>query len=261
MKGLTLYTTRFLMAIMCLGVFYSCSSSRVALDGTVNSKLSAKAVIKNHYKNQPDFKTLSGRMRITYQDGDATQSVNVSLRMEKDKVIWISAPLGVVKAYITPNKVSFYNKLENEYFDGDYSYFSDLLGTTLDFEKIQNLLLGQALYDLTEDKYELSPTPGSYLLRPGTDRGTLKTEYSMEPKFFMLAFQQIAQPMEGRLLQVSYKNYQEVSKRMLPEEVGITVIEKDRQNNIQLEYKSLEINRSLNFPFKIPNGFNEIVLK
>ncbi|NNF18237.1 MAG: DUF4292 domain-containing protein [Flavobacteriaceae bacterium] len=261
MKELYLYTTRLAMAIMCSGILFSCSSSRVALDGTVNSKLSAKTVIKNHYKNLPEFKTLSGRMRITYQDGDATQSVTVSLRMEKDKVIWISAPLGVVKAYITPERVSFYNKLENEYFDGGYSYFSELLGTSLDFEKIQNLLLGQALYDLREDKYNLSATSGSYLLRPGSERGVLKTEYNMEPKFFMLAFQQIAQPLEARLLQVSYKNYQEISKRMLPEEVGITVIEGDKQNNIQLEYKSLEVNRSLNFPFKIPNGFNEIVLK
>ena len=32
-----------------------------------------------------------------------------------------------------------YNKLDNTYFDGDYGYLSDMLGTELDFKKLQNL--------------------------------------------------------------------------------------------------------------------------
>ena len=131
-----------------LGVFLQIkkSSDRWQL----NENLSAKAIIRTHYENALDFKTLSGKMRIDYSDGEDSQGVAVSLRMEKDKAIWISAPFGVVKAYITPGRVTFYNKLQNEYFDGDFAYLSKYVGVELDFEQVQNLLLGQALLDLKD---------------------------------------------------------------------------------------------------------------
>lgn len=69
--------------------------------------MTARNIINAHYSNQSKFKTLRGRVKIDYANGDDAQGVNVSLRMEKDKVIWMSAPLGVVKVHITPNKVSF----------------------------------------------------------------------------------------------------------------------------------------------------------
>ena len=95
-----------------LALFISCKSSKVLTNGTIDENLSAKAIIRTHYQNQIDFKTLSGKIKIEYSDGEATQGVSVSLRMEKDKAIWMSAPFGMVKAYITPDRVSFYNKLK-----------------------------------------------------------------------------------------------------------------------------------------------------
>ena len=130
----------FLYTVLALLVF-SCKSAKVVSDGEIDDRLSSKAVIKAHYQNQLNFNTLSGKVKIDYSDGDASQSFTVSLRMKKDEAIWMSAPLGIVKAYITPDRVSFYNKLQNEYFDGDFSYLSDLLGTEVDFSIVQNLLL------------------------------------------------------------------------------------------------------------------------
>ncbi|MGB6153376.1 MAG: DUF4292 domain-containing protein, partial [Pricia sp.] len=127
----------------------SCTSKKVVADGALDENLAAKTIIRTHYANALDFKTLSGKMRIDYSDGEDAQGVAVSLRMEKDKAIWISAPFGVVKALITPGRVTFYNKLQNEYFDGDFAYLSKYVGVELDFQQMQNLLVGQALLDLT----------------------------------------------------------------------------------------------------------------
>ena len=126
----------------------SCKSTKELSDTGSMKSLPARTIITNHYDQQIEFTTLSGKVKIDYTEGSSTQSVGVSLRMKKDQAIWVSAPLGVIKAYITPDRVSFYNKLQNEYFDGDFTYFSDLLGIEIDFYKIQNLLLGQAILDL-----------------------------------------------------------------------------------------------------------------
>jgi hypothetical protein len=239
----------------------SCKSTKIITDGTIDDNLPARTIIRNHYINELEFKTLSGKMKIDYSDGDATQGVSVSLRMEKDSAIWISAPLGIVKAFITPERVSFYNKLDNEYFDGDFGYLSELLGTELNFEKLQRLLLGEAILDLKEDRYDASVNGNHYQLRPRKSLELFKALFEVEPKNFKMASQQISQPLQNRMLQIDYKNYQVIDKRVVPNEVFITATEEDKINTIFIEYRNVEFDRSVSFPYKIPSGSKEIVLK
>ena len=246
---------------MLLLLIAACKSGKSIADRTVDDKLTAKSVIRNHYKNQLNFRTLSGRMKIDYSDGVSSQGVSVSLRMEKDKTIWLSAPLGVVKAYITPTRVSFYNKLQNEYFDGDFSYLSNLLGSELDFEQVQNLLLGQAIFDLRVEKYDVAIANETYELKPKKAAELFKVLFQIEPQNFKMATQQLAQPLKKRLLQISYKNYQQKDSRILPDEIGITAMDGEERTIIAIEYRNMEFNRPLNFPYKIPKGFDKIVLK
>ncbi len=241
-------------------VVASCGTKKVISDGSASEKMSAKNVIRQHYLNQLDFKTLAGKLKIDYSDGQEQQGLSVNLRMEKDKVIWISAPFGIVKAYITPERVSFYNKLENEYFDGDFSFLSNLLGTELDFEKVQNLLLGQALFDLRKEGYLASITEENYELKPKNPGTLFKTLFQIEPENFKIATQQLSQPLRKRLLDINYKNYQKVNKWILPNEIYIVAIENDNRNTIDIEYRNIEFDESLRFPYRIPEGYKEIVL-
>ena len=239
----------------------SCKGAKVLSDGAIDARLSAKSVIKAHYQNTTNFKTVRGKVKIDYSNGDDNQSFTVSLRMEKDKGIWMSAPLGIVKAYITPDRVSFYNKLQNEYFDGDFSYISQLLGTELDFYSVQNLLLGQAIFDLKNDKYGISTVANTYRLTPKTEQELFKVLFQIEPRNFKMATQQVSQAMKGRLLQIRYRNYQNVGPTIWPNEILIRAIDGSLENDITLEYRNLELNQKLNFPYSIPKGYKEIVLE
>jgi len=246
--------------VVLLFTLGACKSTKSITGGEVNPRLSAKNIINAHYSNTPNFKTLRGRVKIDYTNGDDSQGVNVSLRMEKDKVIWMSAPLGVVKAHITPNKVSFYNKLQNEYFDGDFSYLSDLLGTELDFEKVQNLLLGNAVLDLRREKFDSEVYNGNYQLKPKKARELFKILFQLEPKNFKIAAQEISQPENARHLQARY-TYQDISGKILPEDIKIVAEEKGELTTIDLNFRNLELNKSMTFPYKVPNGFDKITLK
>ena len=255
--------TYYKTLIYCFLVLFvlSCKSTKVISDGSIDNRLSAKSVVKAHYQNNLNFKTLTGKVKIDYSDGEDEQSFSVSLRMERDKGIWLSAPLGIVKAYITPDRVSFYNKLDNEYFDGDFSYLSQLLGTDVDFSILQNMLVGQALFDLREEKYDLSIADETYRLTPRTAGTLFKTLFQIEPKNFKMAVQQIAQPLKKRLLEIKYQNYQSIGREAIPHEILILAIEENTENRILLEYRNMELNREVNFPYKIPKGFKEIVLE
>ena len=260
MKFLKMIETKQFFLILVVILVSSCKSTKVVSGGSVDDKLSAKSVIKSHYQNENKFKSLNGKVKISYSDGESSQNVSVSLRMEKDKAIWMSAPLGIVKAYITPERVSFYNKLENEYFDGDFSYLSDLLGTDVDFSILQNLLMGQAIVDLRDQKYTIDIDEGAYRLTPKLAGELYKTLFRIEPENFKMDLQQLSQPIEKRLLQISYVNYQKVDNEILPNEIKIKAIAKDKENNIDLEFRNIELNGTVNFPYSIPKGFTEIEL-
>jgi len=256
-RGKYFRTMGIILFVLMLG---ACKSTKSITGGEADARLSARNIINNHYTNQPRFKTLSGRVKIDYTNGDESQGVNVSLRMEKDKAIWMSAPLGMVKAYITPDKVSFYNKLQNEYFDGDFSYLSHLLGTDLDFEKVQNLLLGNAVMDLRKEKYNSEIYDGTYQLKPKNAQELFKILFQLEPKNFKIATQQISQPEKFRQLSAKY-TYQDISGSVLPDEIKITAEEAGELTKIDLSFRNLELNKPMSFPYKVPKGFDKITLK
>jgi hypothetical protein len=88
-----------------------------------------------------------------------------------------------------------------------------------------------------------------------------KTLFLIEPKNFKIATQQLSQPWNGRLLEIYYKSYQEKNRQILPEEIQIIAIDIDQTTNIDIQFRNIEFNRTLNFPYRIPKGFEEIVLK
>ncbi|MFZ9004192.1 MAG: DUF4292 domain-containing protein [Robiginitalea sp.] len=239
----------------------SCGSARILADGNIDESLSVRNIIRNHEASRIKFRTLSGRLGIDYFDGEDTQKVTVSLRMKQNEVIWLSAPLGVIKVLITPDRVSYYNKLDNEYFDGDFRFLSQLLGSEIDFAKLQNLLLGQSVVELQGRKYELQYTADAYELKPKPSLDFYKLFLQVEPKYFRLASQQLARPSEKRLMEVRYASYQEVQGQILPDQVHIAAIDKDERVTIGITYKQVELNRELRFPYKIPKGFNPVALK
>ncbi|MGB5190202.1 DUF4292 domain-containing protein [Robiginitalea sp.] len=245
------------LMILLLGLG-SCGSTRTVAGGNVDERLSIKNVIRNHEASGLKFRTLSGRLGIDYSDGDDSQHVTVSLRMKKDEVIWLSAPLGVIKVLITPGRVSFYNKLNNEYFDGDYSYLSEILGSEVDFVKLQNLLLGKSLMELEGRSYNLRYSAEAYEIQPKAAMELYKFLIKIEPQFFRIASQEVAQPAMQRVMAVRYTSYQEVQGQFLPGVVEIDAIEADAKITIGIDYKQVELNKELRFPYKIPKGFNPV---
>ncbi|MCM4155046.1 DUF4292 domain-containing protein [Gramella sp. AN32] len=249
-----------ILSIVSVFLFSCGSSKRVKTTKTKNTE--AASIIQQHYDSEANFKTVSGRLRAVYQDDEKTQSVNLSFRMEKDKAIWMSASIlgfPVAKAYITPQRASYYEKVTQTYFDGDFSVLSDFLGTPLDFEKLQNLLIGQAIYDLREEDYDFSTNArGFQFSSPARDM--IKKMFLIDNGTFKATAQQLSQEDDNRGLTVTYSNYQSVDGIVFPENIKIIANEAGSNTNIDLTYRSLTFGEELSFPFEIPSGYEEISL-
>ncbi len=253
---------KILYTLLFFSLVISCKSAKtISTTAEINTDLSAKQLIKNNAKSAANFKTLTAKIKADYSREDQSKGTTISLRMEKDKTIWMSAPFSMAKVLITPQKVSFYNKIDNTYFEGDFKLLSDFVGTDLNFNKVQNILLGEALYDLKKDEYVASTFEKSYLLQPKEQGALFEIFYLLNPSHFKMDSQQFAQPHENRILQIDYKDYQKVNKQTLPQTIKIIAVESLDETIIDLEYKSVELNERIRFPFRIPSGYKEIEIK
>lgn len=249
-----------LLLILTLSV--GCRSTKtLKSNAEIDQSMTAKQIIRENGKQDVRFKTLQAKVRIDYTEGDKSNGVTVTLRMEKDKVIWMSAPLAIARVMITQDSVKFYDKLNNQYFDGDFSLLTELLGTDIDFEKVQNIFLGDPIFNLKDDTYVTLPNETSYVLQPKDQRALFELFFLVNPGFFKLDSQQLFQPAEKRMLQIDYSKYQEVSKQIFPENIRIIAVEKNNEIIIDLDFKAITLNGEVRFPFNIPSGYKEIELK
>ncbi|WP_204344431.1 DUF4292 domain-containing protein [Psychroserpens algicola] len=250
------------LVCMFVGLCVSCKSARsIVTKGEVDDKLSARQLIKENGKQDAKFKTLQAKVKIDVIQDLKESSYTVNLRMEKDKTIWISATLGLARAMITPDSVKFYDKINNQYFDGDYKLLSDLLGIDLDYKKVQSLLIGEALFNLKDDNYIISTNDKSYILQPKNQGALLELFLLFNPSHFKMDSQQLLQPLKKRFLQIDYLSYQQVEKEILPKNLKIIAVEDSEELNVVMEYKSVSVNEDVRFPFRIPSGFEEIILE
>lgn len=243
---------------MLILFFVGCKSTKIVTSAGEVANLSTKNIIKNHYRNELNFKTIRGKMKVKFDNGKTQESFTLSLRMKKDEAIWLSATLSLVKVYITPTKVRFYNKLDNTYFDGDFTLLSDFLGTELDFQKVQNLLIGNALYNLKKERFESQIQDKTYALTPKRDFELFKRLFMLDAFHFKVKEQRLEQTAEQRLLTIAYPKYQKITGQEFPKNLLIKAEEVNRVTTIQVEYKKVTFNEKVRFPFKIPSGYKEI---
>lgn len=254
---------KYTFLLITLVILTSCGSRRATMGTAPAEDAAAAAVILNHYENEADFETLQGKLRVQFQNESQNQTVTVSYRMKKDETIWMSAQLmgfPLAKVMITPNSVQFYEKITGTYFDGDFSLLSDLLGTPLDFEKVQNLLIGQTIYDLREERYRLTESSRGYQLVPSRE-DRLKKTFLLDGGNYKALAQQISQEGDTRAVTVTYPSYQTVNGQIFPKEIKIIANEGASNTQIDMQFRSVDFNVPVSFPFSLPSGYEEIFIE
>jgi len=242
-------------------LLFSCKGTKTITSTTED--LAVKNIVTAHDAASPQFNTLAARMYVVYEDDKKQQGITVSLRMEKNKVIWMKASLigiTLAKAKITPDRVSYYETVGGTYFDGDFSLLSEWLGTEIDFKKAQAILLGQSIFPIENGQYTSVVQGNKYKLQPKTQPFNFIHSLLLLSNNFKIASETLSQPSEDRILTIRYDDYQIIEGGLYPSEIHVTASEKENTTKIDLTYRKIEPNVSINFPFIIPDGYSEMKL-
>ncbi|MFY0481796.1 DUF4292 domain-containing protein [Flavobacterium sp. PLA-1-15] len=252
----------YLVMLIGFATMVSCKSKAVISEASATKTMSAEKVIDNHYDTKKDFKTAYIKADVGYKDDKQSLNVSADIRIKKNEQILLSIRffgITMAKALITPKEVKYYEKSGNKYFEGDYTTLSKWLGTDLDFQKVQNMLIGQAFDDLNKGKYDSSIEDGLYKLNDKSNKNTEKA-FFFEASQFLIKKQEISQKAKKRMLKVSYPNHKDYPEVILPTQLVIEALQDNKATKIDIEYKSATFNEELSFPYSVPSGYDRIFI-
>jgi hypothetical protein len=251
------------IGIASIFVLFSCTAKKVLVAETnLNNELTSEKIIEKHYNDKMSFSTLYIKSSASYKDDKQSQNVTAEIKVKKNEKILISIRfLGITlaKALITPDKVQYYEKINGSYFEGNYAALSQWLGTDLDFQKVQNMLIGESFDDLKIGKYDAILEDKLYKLSASSNTGINKTFY-LGSDTFLVKKQEISQTAQGRKLQVSYPDRKEASEAFLPLRIAIEAIQNSGKTNININYNSVSFNEDLSFPYSVPESYERVFI-
>ena len=255
------------IALVLMSVFViSCKSKAVAVQNTdkpVEAPKEDRRAIAKHYDNKLDFKTLYIKASARYVDEKQSQNVSAEIKIEKDKQILVSVRfLGITmaKALITPTAVSYYEKINSTYYEGDFTSLSKWLGTELDYSKVQNLLVGEALDDLRKGKYTQTIVENLFKLEDEKE-AKIKKAFYLDSEKYLLQKEEISQPVENRMLEIKYADTKTFDQGILPTSIEINAVQPKGKTDINLNYNNISFNEEFSFPYSVPSGYKKVIIK
>ncbi len=137
-----------LIIFLCAGLWLipisSCKTVKSGKESEVSHK-TAEFLLRQ--LNDRSFKhvSFSAGFSASFNTGGRNRSFNGQVRFHKDSVIWVSITpalgIEVFRMLLTPDSVFILNRLERNYVRGGFRELNALVGTNLDFDILQSLII------------------------------------------------------------------------------------------------------------------------
>jgi hypothetical protein len=251
------YLTGLISLLLIVG---SCKSVAILPTSKPVKNVDIVALAAKIKSNYPSVSRLRSRIKATYDNSEREQQIIIQLRMEAQQKLWMSASMiiPIAKLMITPNKVSFYEKFQKNYFQGTFDLINSPFKTDFDFKDIENLFLGKPFVDPAVGKWKQISNPIHYVLIPTGKRSGLLPTLFFDPVSFLLKEQRLLIPGTTQTLSIKYLNHMRIEGENLPQRIEVSLFDGEKLQRLELEYTRTDLPSSLTFPFEIPEGYKKI---
>jgi hypothetical protein len=288
-----------LIATLTLVLSACKSSERVAKERAVKNR-TAGFVLKRYNESRFDYDWLGMKVDAEFGTVEESSGFKATIRMRKDSLIWVSITpaLGIemIRVMITPDSLKYLSKIpDNKFFYlGTFEDVNKLVGTSFDFEMLQQLLVGNAIGLEKDEKRFRSEVDGDdYLLiskyrrkvrrvvgvddrklesdtilvnpdDPRYQRTMRKNEdsedlivsrYWFEAAQFRLIKSVFNDLLRQRTLEVSYSDFQVDGEQFYPAKCRLTISSPMVKQVLNYEITKLSSGKSYEFPFDIPDDY------
>lgn len=261
---------------------------------------SAGHLLKRYEENKFQYDWLGMKIDANFLMKGESQSFKATLRMRKDSAIWISITplLGIemIRVLVTPDTLKYLSKIPDNkfYFIGSSDLINKKLGVDLDFDMLQDLLIGNAIglekdegrfrseidgeeyllisrykrkvrrmvgvddRKLESDTIIINPNDPRYqrtMKRVDENEGIIVSRYWLEPDNFRLVKSVFNDVIRQRTMDIRYGKFQKNREQLYPAECFLNVSEPNGALELNFEITKLSSDKAYDFPFEIPNDY------
>jgi len=201
------------------------------------------------------------KIKADYDDNSGdNNNFNVSIRLRKDSVIWVSLTkkvLGIdfegLRILATKDSVKILNKQDKEIKYRSIAYLQEITKLPFDFSTLQDLILGNPIfftdnivsYKYYEDKVQALSIGNlfKHLITVDTTNNNILHNKLDDVDI-----------TKNRTCDITFSNYENKNSRIFSTDRNITVTEKSKLD-IHLNFKQYSFNEPQTFPFTIPKSY------
>ena len=241
---------------------YGCKSITVLPTNKPISNVNINALIDKINTNTLNFKNFKSRIRVIYDDGKKKEQIIVQMRVKSDEIIWLSATMlvPIAKAIISKNKLRFYERFQKTYYDGEITAINSILKTKINYNKLENLLLGKSFVDLNNNSWKQISNSKNYILISKGRNNIFNPTLFFNPVNFLLEEQRIFLPEISEVLRIQYLNFINISDNNIPQTIKLSIVYEGILRSIEIDLSNINFPEKLNFPFEIPKGYKKLDL-
>jgi hypothetical protein len=181
----------------------------------------------NNIKQQENnYNFLACKGECEYNDGKNTYNFDIQLEMEKGRFIFIRATyllgIEVAKMYITPTQIQILNHLEKTNTVASYNYLKKFSSANLQFENLENLILGNALFSQSIGVTLIDSNATQYILKTLLE-GALQQSFYGKNKVAKLEANLLQDVAKNQNFEVKYNQYTVNGTDYYPSELAINI--------------------------------------
>lgn len=237
---------------------------------------SPKFLVKKLKENEFQFETISSKANVSVIDSVGKKTnFKTHLRIRKDSAIWMSISKMSIEAariVITSDSVKILNRLNKEYFIGDFGYINKIFGTDLDYQMMEALLIGNSLdfeekerlnsrVDREKELYYLSTVKKRKVKKElKKEKDKIKNDGQvlwLDPLTFKVKELLLTSPESSRSLTGIYTDYNNVNEQLLPYEAQF-LLKSSATTAVEVKYAKFSSGKKLSFPFKISSKYVQV---
>ncbi len=263
-----------LLFILILAGLQSCKTKRAIIKKPLKEQ-GETFLLEKMAASELDFESFSARCAVTViTDKKSKTDFRGQLRIQKDSIIWmsLSPALGieVARLMITQDSIWFINRIDKTYFRGDYDFINSFFQTTVDFDILQALLLGNDMVDYEDENFRASIDAMDYRLsanRRAQKKKLLRDEESpnilvqniwLNPDHFKIVKVNLKEfGEENKQLEVRYSRFGAVHDQLMAGMLEM-LLQAEKKLQITMQYNGIAIDESLKFPFNIPSKYGKM---
>ncbi|TBH70998.1 DUF4292 domain-containing protein [Aquirufa nivalisilvae] len=203
-----------------------------------------------------NFNYLKAKSKVLWKTNSNSDTYTVDIRMKKDSLIWMNISVSMITGatgLFTKERVQFFHKINNEYFNLTYDSLSTKMGFKVTYEILQSLIVGNQPFKKNHSR--VIRENENYILKQ--DEGRIQIDNYVGPNRKLKKLLVNDGPTENKLT-LDYEDFAAINQFLFPFSSQITLDVKDKDNKlvktlISIKYSKVELLETpLEFPFKVP---------